>query len=143
MSPFSYFDSNLCLDSTDTIPKGSLRTCLKSTGRHQQQYFFFSHNEQFSRLLDEAYRVQFLKDFVFNKLVENEEANGFLIAMIRSYQYAIIRDIDSDKSHYDTFQKRLESCVDEEGKKNVLGFLREFFLLAKAVISPEHFNFYQ
>jgi hypothetical protein len=100
-------------------------------------------NEQIPHLLDEAFRVQFLKDFVFNKLVDNEEANGFLMAMIRSYQYAIVRDIDTDRSHYDTLQKKLDICIEEDEKSNMLGFLKEFFLLAKAVISPEHFNFYQ
>lgn len=93
-------------------------------------------------MLDETFRVQFLKDFVFNKLIDNEEANGFLMAMIRNYQCAIVRDIDSHPSHYDSLQQNLNACVAED-RKNLLSFLKEFFSLAKHVISPDHFNFYQ
>jgi hypothetical protein len=83
-----------------------------------------------------------LKDFVFNKLIDNEEANGFLMAMVRIHQCSIIRDIDSNPSHYDSLQQTINNCIGDE-KKNLSSFLKEFFSLAKLVISPDHFNFYQ
>lgn len=143
---YSSFSSSLAVGRN-----GYLRKLYNETHRGNLKALFIEsvdegvgEMDELETLLDETWRLQFLRDFVFGRFVEEDDTNGFLLTHIRTNQISILRELDNVPQYYETFTKVLSR---EEGLKAIqdiaLGFLKEYLNLARPLIPQEHFNFFQ
>lgn len=134
--------STTSTSSTEATP---LRKIYGNTTRADLRLLFIAQADfdDLEVLLEETWRLQLLRDFVFGRFVEDDDSNGFLLTLIRTNQISILRELDSNPHYYETFAQKLADPPADMKKKVSLGFLKEYLSLARTLIPHDHFTFYQ
>jgi hypothetical protein len=97
----------------------------------------------------ETARLQYLRDRVFGSFLESEEAQATLVMHIRANQSSILSQLDSTSIYYDRLHQlyvhSTSGTLDNAGslRRTLLFFSREFIVLARSLLSPDAFSFYQ